>query len=85
MVKKKVAAIETIPPREAEGELARLYRKLARSGEPSHVYQAHSLHPGALEAHVRLYRTLMFGASPLPRWQRELVATVVSHDNGCHY
>ncbi|KAB2965866.1 MAG: hypothetical protein F9K16_00840 [Thermoanaerobaculia bacterium] len=38
-----------------------------------------------MEDHARLYRGLMFGASPLSRSERELVATVVSRTNGCHY
>lgn len=82
---KKIAAIETVLPTEAEGELADLYRRLGRGREPAHVYQVHSLHPSSLGAHVQLYRTIMFGPSPLTRLQRELVATVVSAANGCHY
>lgn len=43
---------------------------------------------GRLDAAERgqvLYRTIMFGPSPLTRLERELVATVVSEANGCHY
>lgn len=84
-MKTRIAAIETIPPTEAEGDLAALYARLGGRGEPAHIYQVHSLHPEALAAHVQLYRTIMFGRSPLSRVQRELVATLVSHANGCHY
>lgn len=82
---RKIAAIETVPPREAEGELADLYARIGRGSEPAHVYQVHSLHPASLAAHLQLYRTIMFGPSPLTRVQRELVAVVVSAANGCHY
>lgn len=82
---KSVAAIRTIPPSEADGELAKAYRRVAGRGEPAHVYQVQSLHPASMVDHGRLYRTLMFGESPLSRTRRELVATVVSHDNACHY
>jgi alkylhydroperoxidase family enzyme len=84
-VSRKIAAIAAVPPNEAAGELADLYRRLGRGRAPAHVYQAHSLHPASLAAHAQLYRTIMFGPSPLTRLQRELVATVVSEANGCHY
>lgn len=84
-MKKRIAAIETIPPAEAEGDLAALYARLGGRSEPAHIYQVHSLHPAALAAHADLYRTIMHGRSPLSRLQRELVGTLVSHANGCHY
>lgn len=84
-MKKRIAAITTVEPDQATGHLESLYVRLGRGAAPAHIYQVHSLHPAALEAHVELYRTLMFGASPLSRAQRELVATLVSQVNGCHY
>lgn len=83
--KTRVARIATVDPAAATDELADLYARLGRGREPAHVYQVHSLNPPALAGHAQLYRTLMFGPSPLSRLQRELVATVVSHDNSCHY
>jgi len=35
--------------------------------------------------HRALYRTLMFGHSPLRRYQREMIGMAVSALNGCHY
>jgi len=32
-----------------------------------------------------MYRTLMFGPSPLKRYQREMIGTVVSVINHCRY
>jgi alkylhydroperoxidase family enzyme len=81
-----VSRIRTIPPDLAEGELADAYATigLRRPGE-AHVLEVQSLHPRALVDHHRLYRTLMFGPSPLSRAERELVAVVVSAANDCFY
>jgi hypothetical protein len=45
----------------------------------------HSLSPRSMTAHRTLYRTLMFGPSPLKRYQREMIGVVVSALNDCHY
>lgn len=80
------AAIEIIPRGQAEGLLAEIYQRAAgRSGEPANILAVSSLHPRALEDHLRLYRGLMFSPSPLTRVERELLATVVSRANECHY
>lgn len=49
------------------------------------VLASHSIHPEALRAHLGLYRTIMFGPSPLSRSEREAIAVVVSAANDCHY
>lgn len=49
------------------------------------VLASHSLNEPALEAHLGLYRTIMFGHSPLTRAEREAIAVVVSAANDCHY
>lgn len=49
------------------------------------VLASHSLNEAALEAHLRLYRTIMFGESPLTRAEREAIAVIVSAANDCHY
>ena len=36
-------------------------------------------------AHVRLYRTIMFGDSPPSRSEREAIAVTASAAKGCHY
>jgi len=38
-----------------------------------------------MRAHIALYRTIMFGESPLSRAEREAMAVAVSVTNGCHY
>jgi alkylhydroperoxidase family enzyme len=49
------------------------------------ILASHSLNPEALTAHERLYRTIMFGDSPLTRSEREAIAVAVSAANDCHY
>ncbi len=51
----------------------------------ANILASHSLSRKALEAHLRLYRTVMFGESPLSRAEREAVAVAVSAANDCHY
>ena len=80
---RRPAWIETVPEAEAEGELAELYR---RFGFPvAHVLRVSSVNPPVLRAHYELYRAIMHGRSPLTRVQREMIATVVSLLNQCHY
>lgn len=79
------AWIPVVGPREAEGELADAYRRVGARGRVAHVIGVHSLHPAAMEAHLQLYRTLMFGPSPLSRAEREALAVVVSAANDCFY
>ena len=50
-----------------------------------HVLASHSLNREALEAHLALYRTIMFGPSGLSRIEREAIAVCVSAANDCHY
>jgi len=40
---------------------------------------------GAMLAHVAPYQAWMFSRSERSRPERELIATVVSSVNGCHY
>lgn len=79
------AWIPVVPPAEAEGELAETYRRVGARERVANVIGLHSLHPGAMEAHLELYRTLMFGPSPLSRMEREALAVVVSAANDCFY
>ena len=81
-----MAWIRTIGKAEADGELSRLYDKIAPGDEGvDNVLGIHSLHPRTLRDHLMLYRTLMYGDGPLPRRERELVAVAVSSANRCHY
>ena len=81
-----MAWIDVIDEDEADGNLAELYESIRTSrGKVANIMKAHSLHPKAMEAHLQLYRALMFERMGLSREQRELIATVVSAANGCAY
>ena len=55
------------------------------SEQMANILASHSLNAAALDAHVRLYRTIMFGDSPLSRVEREAIAVAVSAANDCFY
>jgi len=83
----ETAWITTVDEREASGEVAEAYLQATdrTTGRVAHILKVHSLNPRSLLAHRSLHRTLMFGRSPLERYQREMIGTVVSAINGCHY
>ncbi|MGH2782663.1 MAG: peroxidase [Thermoleophilaceae bacterium] len=56
-----------------------------RAERMPNVLASHSLNPEALQAHLDLYRTIMFGPSGLSRGEREALAVCVSAANDCHY
>jgi uncharacterized peroxidase-related enzyme len=78
-----MAWIEVIDEKDAEGPLAAIYESLG--GKLDNILKIHSLHPESLDAHMALYKNIMFGRSPLGRAEREMVAVVVSVANHCHY
>ena len=81
-----MAWIAEIEEREAEGSLKDQYSKLKEPwGGIDNILKIHSLNPESLAAHVQLYKTVMFGKSPIPRTDREMIALVVSSINQCHY
>jgi alkylhydroperoxidase family enzyme len=82
-----VAWIRTIAPEAATGLLKSLYEQaVARAGKVFNVVRLQSLRPEVLRASIALYVELVKSPrSPLSRSQRELIATVVSSTNGCHY
>ena len=81
-----MAWIETIPPEAAEGPLKKEYDEaIIRSGGVANVVSLSSLNPESLAAWVGVYKSVMYGPSPLERYERELVATVVSQENNCLY
>ena len=55
------------------------------SEQVANILASHSLNADAVDAHVRLYRTIMFGDSPLSRVEREALAVAVSAANDCFY
>ncbi|MEC7583485.1 MAG: peroxidase [Planctomycetota bacterium] len=79
--------IPTVADGQATDELQGLYERGRDrdSGKIDAILQVHALHPPGLQAHLGLYETVMRGTPGLPRVEREWIATLVSHDNGCHY
>jgi alkylhydroperoxidase family enzyme len=56
-----------------------------RVDDRDHIIQVHSVNSPCMKLHFQLYAELMRGKGPLGLVQREMVATLVSSINGCHY
>ena len=81
-----MAWIEMIPEEEAEGKLKEAYDKLTEPwGGVDNIIKIHSLNLRSLWAHFELYKTVMYGRSPLRRPKREMIGVVVSAPINCHY
>jgi uncharacterized peroxidase-related enzyme len=81
-----VAHIRLIGEDEAEGLLKEEYEAaVERAGKVFNILKAMSLRPAVLRASIALYREIMFGESGLSRQERELLATVASAAQSCHY
>ena len=82
-----MAFIKVIKESEAEGKLARLYKRMGANGDDSldNILKIHSLSPDSLKGHWELYKGVMFGDSSLSRAQREMIAVVSSSINQCDY
>ncbi|MBN4056645.1 MAG: peroxidase [Alkaliphilus sp.] len=79
--------IKEISSEKATGKLKELFDSIEgrTSGNIANILKVHSLNPEVLEAHLNLYKTIMFGESNITRTQREMIATVVSNINACEY
>jgi alkylhydroperoxidase family enzyme len=78
--------IRLIDESEADGLLAEEYdAAVERAGKVFNIVKAMSLRPAVLKASIELYREIMFGESGLSRQERELLATVASAEQSCHY
>ena len=78
--------IKQISVEEATGLLkAQFDEALQRAGRVWHIVHIMSLNPRMLRDSIAFYITAMMGESPLSRVQREILATVVSFENHCHY
>lgn len=78
--------IRQIEVEEATGSLAKEYEAaIARAGKVFNIVKAMCLNPIVLKRSMALYKAIMFGPSELSRVERELLATVVSTANDCHY
>ncbi len=81
-----MAWIQTITPDDAEGALKGEYDEaVKRAGRVYNVVSLSSLNDQVLIGWLGLYKQVMFGPSPLTRHEREMIATVVSVENACHY
>lgn len=81
-----MAFIETIDIQDAKGIVKEEYEKgIKRSGKVFNILKIMSRSSAALRESMRMYLAIMFGESDLSRAQREMLATVVSRVNHCHY
>jgi len=81
-----MARIKVIQEQEAEGMLQEVYQSLLKSrGKLAEVHKIQSLNPKTILSHMELYMDIMYGHSPLRRWQREMIAVIVSVNNQCEY
>lgn len=81
-----MAYIDVIDYEQATGELKVIYDGLIASrGKLADVHKIQSLHPKTITSHMSLYLDIMFGQSPLKRYQREMIGVMVSASNHCEY
>ena len=81
-----MAYIPVIEPDQAEGALKEIYAQAEqRAGRVFNILKIMSRSPQSLRASMNFYLAIMRGKSHLSRAQREMLATVVSATNRCHY
>jgi len=81
-----MAWIRTISEDDASGDLKAQYdAAVRRTGKVFNVVKLGSLTPSINRTFMELYLRLMHGPGELTRRERELLATVVSRANACHY
>jgi alkylhydroperoxidase family enzyme len=81
-----VPHIHLIEPDDASGPLRDEYdAAVGRAGKVFNIVKSMSLRPEVLKQSMELYSAIMFGPSELTRAERELLATVTSVGNDCHY
>ena len=81
-----MAYLRVISEDEADGLLKDEYdAAVERAGKVFNILRAMSLNPRVLRASIALYREIMFGESGVSRRERELLATVASAEQSCHY
>ena len=78
--------IRTIAPDGATGPIADVYKAATqRAGSVAHIIRIMSLDGRSAGSSMSFYSVLMKSDNPLPRPQREMLATVVSQINDCFY
>ncbi len=81
-----MAFIDYVEYDNASDELKKLYEKLGgASKQPANIVRIAGVNPKVMETMIPFYRAIMYNPSPLSRQQRELIATVTSVINKCHY
>jgi uncharacterized peroxidase-related enzyme len=80
------AWIRMVADEEATGETAELFEELRRTrGAVFNLHRVHSLHAGSLKALLCFIDEVLNKPGALSACDRELIATVVSAENGCDY
>lgn len=83
---RRMAWIRMIRETEATDNLKTYYDKYgSRRDGVDNILRIHSLNPDSLKYHYDMYKHLMAGPSGLSLAQREMIGTVASKINGCHY
>ena len=81
-----MAWIRTVAPDEAQGRLRKSYdAAIRRAGRVFGIVRSMSLAPAVLDASLAVYQRVMHASEGLERYQREMLAVVVSDANDCHY
>ena len=81
-----MAWIEQVDEKGATGLLEKIYGDASkRAGKVFKILKVQSVNPSTLRAGVGLYTQAMHAESPISRALREMIATVVSKTNECHY
>ena len=81
-----MAWIEQVDDQQAAGLLEKIYADaVKRAGRVFNIIKVQSLNPPTLRASMGLYMQTMHAESPVSRALREMIATVVSKINECHY
>ena len=82
-----MAWIQTVDEADATGIVKAEYdAALERAGQLYNIVKLLSVRPKSMRPFIELYIAIMFDEdSPLSRMQREMIATVVSKVNECHY
>ena len=81
-----MAWITTVGDDAADGLLAKIYEDARRrAGKVFNILRIQSLNARTLRASMGLYQATTTGEAAVPRSLREMIATVVSRTNACHY
>ncbi len=81
-----MAWVQQVSEEDATGLLKKIYADAKkRAGRVFNILKVQSLNPPTLRASMGLYMQTTQAESPVSRTLREMIATVVSKTNECHY